>query len=1056
MSEGHRVAIIAGAGAGKTTRITARYVHHVVAQNLSPLEIVAVTFTEAAALELKSRVREALNEALGPEDERLAELEAARISTFHSLASAICRQHSNEAGIPGDFTILDEVQGALWLADRVDDALDTLPEGLFRRLGFTRMRTIIRSMLQDPIASRSALGRGYRSWKTVARNLAEQNRTELIAKPEWLAARELLSRVSGPESDKLEPIRREVLQAMYSFERNVELDVSAKQIASAKINVGSSKVWQENLAPVKEAIAAVRAATAVYIESGLLNLTVTVADIEMRRQVNDLRRAYLLVAKELFQAKVQERLLDYSDLEVHALQALKNSSVRSFYHERWRAFLVDEYQDTNRVQEEILSLLMHPSVSRAIVGDPNQSIYGFRRADPRLILVASDQIEADGGVREILPNNYRTHAELVSLFNITFTSIFGSGGYHNQGSVRDRPDLGAPGVSLKRCTVVQDTGTKESRRNLVRAEAINVARMLQEMHGSGYAVLDRETRQVRAMLWSDVAIITRSWSSLDAFANALNSLSLPSVLMGGGNLMLTREARDGAALLRFLADPADDLALAATLKSPLFSLSDADLYGLRNLSAGPLLDALLHGDNHEHARKVIGRLLHCRNSESPGRLLHRAAAETGIEAILISLPAGERRLADWRGFVDLITEIEKTSYDTFSVARILRRVQMSMEDRAGRVEVPRPALEAGNAISLMSIHRSKGLEWPIVVLPDLTRAARSQGGGIYSDPDLGVAVSARDTDKAEQPVLYRILKQRAMELNEAEDKRLLYVAATRARDCLIVTSSSTGNTPQGLAKHLDPALDGAVTENITWTYQPADGVPPIAAESIPVQQDYLRCTAPVFIAPSQVPVTALLTYEICPKRFEYEHIEGNPGVGSGSGAKARLGTLTHISIQYRIDNIMALQRFDPTLHEDYVKEALRLARVYRNDDSILQYREEGQSEVPILYEYEGLTFTGRIDLLGPDFVLDMKTGSSREADYRLQVWLYAKATGRPNAVVYFFGQQPTDAFRPEDAPEIEARIKGIIGSIKRGEFTATPGIRVCDRCRYKRICPDAV
>ena len=133
----------------------------------------AVTFTDAAALELRSRIREKLAEALGKDDDRLAELEAARISTFHSLAAAICRQHPVEAEVPSDFALLDEVQGALWLSDKLDDALDGLPEKLYRRLPFSRMRSTIRALMSDPLSA-EALDKRYRDWKAELRELQKQ------------------------------------------------------------------------------------------------------------------------------------------------------------------------------------------------------------------------------------------------------------------------------------------------------------------------------------------------------------------------------------------------------------------------------------------------------------------------------------------------------------------------------------------------------------------------------------------------------------------------------------------------------------------------------------------------------------------------------------------------------------------------------------------------------------------------------------------------------------------------------------------------------------------
>ena len=164
-------------------------------------------------------------------------------------------------------------------------------------------------------------------------------------------------------------------------------------------------------------------------------------DAVMLRRVRDLKRAYQIVQAELNRVKRQERLLDYSDLEVHAIKALDYEHVRRFYQARWRAFLVDEYQDTNSVQDEILKRLRNNDTRRAIVGDANQSIYGFRRADPRLIDEAARQIVDEGGIFESLDTNYRTHAGLIREMNSMFLALFEGGEqlFVPQDSVRDAP-----------------------------------------------------------------------------------------------------------------------------------------------------------------------------------------------------------------------------------------------------------------------------------------------------------------------------------------------------------------------------------------------------------------------------------------------------------------------------------------------------------------------------------------------------------------------------------------------------------------------------------------
>ncbi len=1065
--EPDQIAIMAGAGAGKTTRMTERYAHHVLYDNLSPLEIVAVTFTEAAALELKSRVRQKLTAVLPKDDDRLAELEAARISTFHSLAAAICRQHANEAGVPGDFTILDEVQGALWLADRVDDALDTVPDKLFQRLGFTRARTAIRKLLEDPITADAAFKVKRVSQRRAIDAAREHALNELTHLPEWIEAQVYLNRIEGPPDDRLEHVRSSVVKAMLCLGNRSRIDDAIQMLDQIKVNVGSKKVWFEQLDGVKAHLVVVRESVRSAIKSGFIMLERTALDTEMALQVRDLRRAYCIVSRHLEEAKRRERVLDYSDLEKHAHIALQNSFVRAYYHERWHAFLVDEYQDTNRIQEEIRRLLMHDRAKLAIVGDANQSIYGFRRADPTLIKSVSLEIERGRGAVERLPYNRRTHPDLVEKLNRLFTDVFGVDNYEPQiGTRPDHPEaieagslrlyeVNMPVVEAATTEKAEDEA-KVTRRHRNRAEAANAARDLKRMFEAKALIADRNNGRFRPMQWSDVAVIARSWASLDSFADAFSAVGIPSVLTGGGNLMLTREARDGAALLRFLADPADNLALAAVLKSPFFTFSDLHLQLLAERSEGMLLDALRASENHTKSLARLDALLEARASESPSRMLHMASVNCGLEAILLALPGGERRLADWRGFVELITHIEKTSFDTFSVARVLRRLEMSLSDRAGSVEPPRPAVEPGNAISLMSIHRSKGLEWPIVVLPDLSRSSPPSSDTILVDPSLGIALNTRSSDTDKKPALYTLLSSRKKLAETEEEKRLLYVGATRARDYLLLTDPDGSKTGPGLKRHLMPSLDAAGAIAAGWDFTAEDGDPPIPGSIPTAPQTYFACTDPVFIPPGQIPVTGLATYEICPKQFEYRHVLGNPGLGEGSGNRQREGTLVHLAIQFRVDSVESLHRFDPTLPADIVTEALRKARYYRQDAAIQECRMEGRSEVPFIYHLEGSTLVGRIDLLGPDFVLDFKTGSTSDTAgrHKMQVWLYATAMNRERAIVYYFDNAAPHEFRTDNASDVEERVKGILTSIRAGEFTATAESKKCSRCRYLTICKE--
>ncbi len=181
------------------------------------------------------------------------------------------------------------------------------------------------------------------------------------------------------------------------------------------------------------------------------------------------------------------------------------------------------------------------------------------------------------------------------------------------------------------------------------------------------------------------------------------------------------------------------------------------------------------------AKEVLEELLSRRRLDTPTALLKLADRLTGYTAVIANLPGAERREADWRGFRELVRDLERGADDAFTVVRWLHQIYES------DAEVPRPPLEAGNAVSLMTVHSAKGLEWPVVVMPDLARGYPSQSHPILFDPEFGVAVNFGEDDG--EPVLYRLIADRKLLSREAEARRLFYVACTRARDHLILTST---------------------------------------------------------------------------------------------------------------------------------------------------------------------------------------------------------------------------------------------------------------------------
>jgi ATP-dependent helicase/nuclease subunit A len=892
-TESGSLAVTAGAGTGKTHMLAARYLHHL-REGLSPLEIVAVTFTEKAAAELRARIRQEVAESfISPQQvafqaagaggaqaggpgaggfgaARLAEVEAAPISTLHALAARICREHPQEAGVASGFAILDELEGPLWTVERLDACLDQLPAAALQQIPYSLARAALEAFLGDPLMAEQALERDPSAWPELIAAARDEALRELVADPEWQRAGELLSRFSGSAGDAREEARGVALQAVLDLESGAAARPALEALSGVSLRGGSKKQWPDGgFEEVTDALKLLRERVRIALKEGLVALELGPADDRLAAMLSSVRDLYRQVRERMEQAKRQSRALDYSDLEVHALRALEQPAVRRYCHERWRAFLVDEFQDTNPVQAMLLDRLTEEAIV-TLVGDEKQSIYGFRRADATVFRRFRAQVVGRGGVACELALSFRAHAELVTTCNSLFRPVLGELHQELRGH-RETPPHAGPHVQLH--LVSAGHGLKEDRRRL---EAARMASLLRAFLETGLLIHDRHSDQCRPVRPGDIAILSRAWEPLDSYGEALAAARIPTVHMGGGSLLSTREAKDGWVLLRFLADPDDDLALAAVLRSPFFAVGDDDLLrfaeslpdprphwwpalgvrrsaiGIRGPDSSPIESGVAREPQSEssasasigagalwagrfqsalqRAAEALAELLRAGDSEPPSRLLQLADRCTGYTAVIANLAGGGRRMADWRGFEALVRQLESGGSDLFTVVRRLRRLQQA------EIDVPRPRLEAADAVTLMTIHGAKGLEWPVVVIPDLTRRGQNKSPRVLFDPEIGVGLRLADEEGAVQkPALFTLLEARQRRREEAEARRLLYVAATRARDRLLLTAPDDRG---GLLDLLQPGLaaSGVACVTIPTDLDLSGGAPPEPPLPPPAEQ----------------------------------------------------------------------------------------------------------------------------------------------------------------------------------------------------------------------------
>jgi ATP-dependent helicase/nuclease subunit A len=1065
------VVITAGAGTGKTHMLAERYLYYLRERNLSPLSIVAVTFTEKAATELRSRIRTLVSQELPQRWDLLAELEAAQISTIHALSARVCQEHFQLLNIPADFQVLDDLEGQVWLDDGLQQAIAQLSPEVFQLIPYSLLKDVLSRLLDDPYTAQKALQQGIQDWEQLIVKARIRAVKTIVSDAAWQSSQEVLQQHQGQAGDKLEVIRLSVLEAIADLENAENIERAIATIEKINLRVGSGKNWQDMKA-VKNALTTLRDLVKRVASQGLLDLAIGDADEQLKLMLPALTEAYQEVSGYLNRLKLQRKILTFNDLELYALQALTHTLVQDYYNRRWQVFLIDEFQDTNPTQAELLNTLTSKA-ELTVVGDIKQSIYGFRRADIRVFQQFRDRILSNNGKEVILSTSFRTHETLIKQLNKIFAPLLAENHQDLHAFHQSKLEEGSNRVdNYLQVLVIGDPLTKEdaekppkpSRGDRQRVEAFSLAAKIKQMLDRQTPIFDRHTRQTRPLEPQDIAILTRTWQPLEVYGEALAAIGIPVAPAGGGNLLATREAKDATALLRFLANPRDDIALVAVLRSPFFAVSDRLLFQVRESFSTATLELELDfcwwnevqkADWHKFSQlsrpvQVLQQLLKLSQAELPSRVLQFAHRLTGYTAVIANLPGAERRLADWRGFGQLVKDLEQGTYDLFGVVRRLKGLSEK------EVAVPRPIIAVNNAVSLMTIYAAKGLEWGLVIVADLSKERPKSHPVIRFDAQLGVAVTSKTPQgETQKPVLYRWLEHLQEQGDREEAVRVLYVALTRARDYLIL---SAAEPYKGELNRLQRGLIAANVTTQTIPYTDAKALPPIP-QTPPVPEHL----PPLLIDSvgsglSELPVTALTDYARCPQRFKLHFIDGHPGLGEGLAYSMQTGTLVHKALEHNLTQPQDLLPFaEADWSQSVFEEAIALAIRFFKLPVYQHLRQTAiAKEQQISFKLDRLTFNGVIDLVGHDWVVDYKSDRTMQPmDHRFQLWIYAAALNHPNAHIVYLRHDHIHSFTKNNLAEIADETYALAQNIYQGNFIATPTTEKCAYCPYLAFCEDA-
>lgn len=851
--ENASVALSAGAGCGKTTVLTARFLGDLEATSPRPLSsIVALTFTEKAARELRQRIRSECRRKLATGDDPtrwrsvLRGLEAAPIGTFHEFCGQWLRRHAIEAGIDPDFVILDaSVSGAIrdeslarclrqWLAAQDPDLIELAVE-----LGLGRVRQGIADLLTTAPSDQLLSWKDRTPAEVVAcwHEVWQHQGRRLLSRTLAQAARpclDLLLRHEGVHP--LMRVRRAFLLAsLPELEARCDEREWLQEVRDHAMirGAGSKAHWAspEIYDAVNASFKALRNAIDRFCERSVWDDAATLEAAEQ-----GLRLVHLTARARLAYdaAKRARGGLDFDDLLNLTLQRLRVAQGRSSttpdpWGESIARLLVDEFQDTDPIQSEILERLTTPEAMSGrlfLVGDFKQSIYRFRGARPEIFQQFRDRIPLAG--RHDLTENYRSVPDVLRFVNALFASTFPESepgllpqiASHNQA---DQPAvefvwpaetetgsaLESEPESESDDSPTTTAGKLSAHQRRIR-EARALAHRLRERLDQGWQVRDRETNQVRQAHAGDLVLLFRAMTDVGPYESALAEVGFDYHTVGGGAFYVQQEVTDLINILSAIEDPFDPVALAGALRSPFFCLSDNGLFWLSTIRAS-LVDGLEHAHevdelsdlDRQRARRARELLLRWRgfkDRESIAALVHRILDESGYEAALLGESLGARKRANARKLVRLARRFDQQR--GLTLAAFVAKLRADLK-RPPREEQASTTDESGTSVRLMSIHQAKGLEFPIVVLPDLNRRAPGRLESTAFQARLGplvrpsrepssgpVGLDPTPADPSRRQSLgwlcYQTLEQHE---EDTESLRLFYVAATRARDALILSAS---------------------------------------------------------------------------------------------------------------------------------------------------------------------------------------------------------------------------------------------------------------------------
>lgn len=834
-NRGGKLLVSAAAGSGKTKVLVDRLMRYLT-DDVDPAnldEFLIITYTKAAASELRGKIASKLSQLMAEQaqnrhlQQQMQRLYLTKISTVHAFCSDILREYAYRLDIPADFRVADENECAqirtTVLADVLERAYDQAAQDPDFR-SFVDSQGLGRNDRAVPeivlaLYDRARCHLDPDGWLEASLSQMEEGLTDAgqtiwgryLIDDLWtyldlqIAAMKACADAAGKISEYEKPYGI-LMDEVYQLERLRHSSTWDEILSHKQIAYGTLRFPKKDTDPtLSERIKAVRNGCKAGLAKKLRSFSDSSASIcadvvQCAPAARGLVRLVQEFGKAYAQAKRGRRVLDFGDLEHHTLDLLlgKRRNAPTLIADeigmRFREIMVDEYQDSNSVQDAIFGSLTAKRNNCFMVGDVKQSIYQFRLADPGIFLskyqsyAHAAEAKPGEGRKVLLSSNFRSGAAVLEAANDVFrrcmSPLVGGLRYGEEEALREGVEhipLGDPEVELYGIDVQEDTYQEEA--------AFTAQRICELLDGKHMV---RQGDQLRPIIPDDIVILLRSPGSVgSAFQSALEKRGLRCVSGTGTDLLETEEIGTLRALLQIISNPRQDIPLLAVLASPLFGFTANDLANIRAREKHvPFFDVLKTDESPKSISflALLGQLRKQAAMISLTQVLELIYAYTHLQSIYAAMPGGEQRLANLESFYQLAVDFESSG------RRDLCQFLQHLESIAEKGLMASGDQSTAGCITIMSIHKSKGLEFPVVFLCGLSKRFNREDlkGKVLSDKALGLGLSA--VDQKNRIYYPTIAKQAIMTKAKAEslseELRVLYVAMSRAKDRLIMTYAS--------------------------------------------------------------------------------------------------------------------------------------------------------------------------------------------------------------------------------------------------------------------------